>query len=151
MNEKEQEPSESHPLYLEAMAAINQAIEGKGKERHGGAGYKEQPIFEIPNRLSKSIEDEKFGLAFLLGQALKKLGESPRILKKKGKEAAIHELHGVVVYTLTSIMYLKELEEPKAEPKTYSSGLYTDYTWLDSQGEIWPTVSATPDSNEEDK
>jgi len=110
-----------HPLVKEAEKVLAQAIRGKGQARHGGEDYLKQPILEIPRRLSQSWRagnesgEEAFevGLGFLLGQALKKLGEAPRILQSDegGMKAAVAEIHGAIVYSLTASLYLREMME----------------------------------------
>ena len=81
------------------MDAFAQASSGKGHERHGGGlDFTEQPLFTIMR---------EHGVGFATGQAAKKLGESHTILKLRGKDAAINELYGAIIYTAAAIMHLK--------------------------------------------
>lgn len=67
------------------QAAILQASEGKGKERHADdQPFDEQPIMWI----------EKYFKSYQLGQAVKKMHESQRMTP----DAAIRELYGAMVY-----------------------------------------------------
>ena len=75
--------------------SFNQAIKGKGKERHGdGKAFVEQPIFWIEREFK----------SFQLGQAVKKAHESQSLPLKE----AVAELQGAIVYIACHIMSLKE-------------------------------------------
>lgn len=81
------------------MEAYSQASSGKGDERHGrGMDFTEQPLFTIMR---------EHGVGFATGQAVKKLGEAHTLLGLRGKEAAINELYGAIVYTAAAIMQLR--------------------------------------------
>lgn len=86
-----------HPLYPVLMAAISQAMYGKGK-RHGGDSipFKDQPIFHYANL---------HGRGFLTGQAAKKLEEAASI--KQGSEF-INEMLGAIVYAGAAILLEQE-------------------------------------------
>lgn len=72
--------------------AYDQAINGKGKERHGnGKPFEEQPWRDI---CSLTSED------FMLGQAMKKLNESRRL----PHEAAVKEQLGAIVFTAMCVI-----------------------------------------------
>jgi hypothetical protein len=78
--------------------AYEQATEGKGKERHAnGEAWEKQPM----NR----IADEE-GIAFLAGQAKKKIGEAKRL----PRGMAINELRGAINYLCGAIYYLETHE-----------------------------------------
>lgn len=83
--------------------AYDQAASGKGKERHAnGKPFDRQPIMEIARMT---------GLAYHTGQAMKKIQEAHKLLKIKGKEAAIRELLGVEVYVAAAIKLIEEMED----------------------------------------
>ena len=91
------------PLYKTLQEAAFQASRGKGNERHaGGKAFIDQPIFTIAR---------EHGLAFLTGQAAKKLGEAHTLLSIFGEERAIAELYGAIVYTAAAVLLLKEQSE----------------------------------------
>jgi hypothetical protein len=83
----------THPLYPVFMAAINQAMHGKGK-RHGGSEtpFLEQPIFHYA---------KMHGRGFLTGQAAKKLEEAA---STRTGEAFETEVLGALVYAAASIL-----------------------------------------------
>ena len=84
--------------------ALQQATSGKGKERHAGnKPFDKQPIMEIARMT---------GLAYQTGQAMKKIQESHTLLEIKGKEAAINELRGAIIYLAAAI---KTIEEKNGE------------------------------------
>ena len=66
--------------------AVNQAAEGKGKDRHAtGESFEAQPICNISREV---------GVGFALGQAIKKTKESARLKP----DAAVFELLGAINY-----------------------------------------------------
>jgi hypothetical protein len=76
------------------LVAHNQAVSGKGKERHANDNdFENQPIMWI---------EEEFK-SFQLGQAVKKIHESQRL----DNDHAIHELLGAINYIAAHIIYLK--------------------------------------------
>lgn len=80
--------------------ALQQATSGKGKERHAGnKPFDKQPIMEIARMT---------GLAYQTGQAMKKIQESHTLLEIKGKEAAINELRGAIIYLAAAIKTIEE-------------------------------------------
>jgi hypothetical protein len=84
--------------------AYNQSASGKGKERHSnGEAFEEQQICEIARRLK-----EGGIIAGPLYQAVKKCYEACRLLMTKGKEAAIIELRGAIVYISAAILLIEE-------------------------------------------
>jgi hypothetical protein len=87
-------------------SAIEQASEGKGRERHASEGeaYEDQIICEVARRV---------GLGYPLGQAVKKIYESQRI----GGERGVAELLGALNYVAAAIIVMREGMEtaPKAE------------------------------------
>lgn len=80
--------------------ALEQAQNGKGKERHSSRGrtFEEQPIVAICDLLGSNQGD--------LFQAIKKAQESVRL--KPG--AAIHELLGAINYLAAAVIQLKHEE-----------------------------------------
>ena len=94
------------PLFETLCDACYQASHGKGNERHaGGKPFLDQPIFTIAR---------EHGLAFLTGQAAKKLGEAHTILSVFGENRAIAELFGAIVYTAAAVILLREQERNSA-------------------------------------
>jgi len=84
----------NHPLFAVLLAAITQAMYGKG-QRHGGAST---PFLEQPWRHYADLH----GRGFLTGQAAKKLEEAA---STKNGEAFIQELRGAIVYCGMAILY----------------------------------------------
>lgn len=86
-----------HPMYPVVMAAIQQAMFGKGK-RHGGASvpWLEQPIFHYA---------KMHGRGFLTGQAAKKLEEAA---STRTGEAFETEVLGAIVYACAAIIHERE-------------------------------------------
>lgn len=80
--------------------ALDQASNGKGKERHAEEGepFEKQQICEITRRV---------GHGFPLGQAVKKIQESPRL---KG-EHLVNELLGAINYIAASIIVEMDKED----------------------------------------
>ena len=90
------------PLYKKLREvfsmALEQASNGKGKERHAsGESFEDQQICQIP-RWQGSID-------FDTGQAIKKCLEVNRL---STKEAKIKELLGAINYIAAAIIILKE-------------------------------------------
>ena len=87
-------------------SAIEQASEGKGRERHASEGeaYEKQIICEVARRV---------GLGYPLGQAVKKVYESQRL----GGERGVAELLGALNYVAAAVIVMREGVEPapKAE------------------------------------
>ena len=77
--------------------ALLQASEGKGRDRHAQEGepFDRQPILEVTRRL---------GLGYPLGQAVKKIYESQRLVP----EAAVRELLGSIVYCAAAVIRIRE-------------------------------------------
>ena len=95
-------------LLYTLIDAYEQAAKGKGKARHAknGAAFKDQPIFTIAR---------EHGLAFLTGQAAKKLSEVYAFLDDESDdtryERAYNELAGAIVYTAAAMMQLADMEQ----------------------------------------
>ena len=90
------------PLFGVLMDALKQASGGKGKERHAnGLPFLDQPIMTIA---------DGHGMGFLTGQATKKLQESHKLLELRGKDAAVAEMLGAIVYTAAAILHLQSQE-----------------------------------------
>lgn len=106
------------PLWQALQAAHNQAMEGKGKERHGGdMPFTEQPIMAIQRMLEGSPIDGH------LFQVMKKAQEAGRMAKRGDGEAAIRELYGVIVYAAAAVMRLEEREEREVRYMHRASGI----------------------------
>jgi hypothetical protein len=86
-----------HPLYPVFLAAIEQAMHGKG-ERHGGASipFKEQPLFHYI---------KMHGRGFATGQAAKKAEEAA---STRQGQAFIDECLGAMVYLGAAILAEQE-------------------------------------------
>jgi len=86
-------PAHDHPLYPVLMAAIDQAMNGKG-DRHGGAvtPFMDQPWAHYA---------KMHGRGFLTGQAAKKLEEAA---SKREGEAFKQEMLGAIVYAAMAIL-----------------------------------------------
>lgn len=91
---------ETHPLYPVFLAAITQAMFGKG-ERHGGAFT---PFLEQPwNHYAKM-----HGRGFLTGQAAKKLEEAASTRVGQAFET---EVLGAIVYCGMAILQERDRDE----------------------------------------
>lgn len=88
------EAARQHPLYAVFMAAIHQAMYGKG-ERHGGATvpFADQPIFHYA---------KLHGRGFLTGQAAKKLEEAA---STREGESFVQEVLGALVYAGAAVLH----------------------------------------------
>lgn len=84
------------------LMAFSQAAKGKGAERHArvGESFKDQPICTITRQL---------GIAFPLGQAVKKIYETGHLFNEQDK---IAELLGAINYLAAAVIVLRE---PPAE------------------------------------
>jgi len=89
----------THPLYPVFVAAINQAMYGKG-ERHGGA---KTPFFDQPWAHYAKLH----GRGFLTGQAAKKLEEAA---STKTGEAFEQEMLGAMVYIGMAVLNHKGVQ-----------------------------------------
>jgi hypothetical protein len=89
-----------HPLYPIFMAAIHQAIYGKG-ERHGGGKtpFMEQSWLHLAN---------KHGNGFLTGQSCKKIEEAA---ETRTGEAFDTEILGAINYAGMSIIHRRMIED----------------------------------------
>lgn len=93
-------------LLIALMDAFRQAEQGKGKDRHAknGAAFEDQPIFTIAR---------EHGLAFLTGQAAKKLSEIYTFLSDEDDDGrflkAYNELAGAVVYTAAAMIHVSRM------------------------------------------
>lgn len=94
VNDLGAEGPEGHPLYEVFMAAIHQAMHGKG-ERHGGA---RTPFLEQPWRHYAELH----GRGFLTGQAAKKLEEAASTREGLAFET---EIFGAMVYLGMAILH----------------------------------------------
>ena len=84
------------------IKALEQAQNGKGKERHAKENepFAKQIICEVTRRLEKSP------VAFPLGQAVKKIYETVNL----DEDRSIHELYGAINYIAAAIIVLEELK-----------------------------------------
>ena len=81
--------------------AVDQAANGKGKERHAnGEPFDQQKICKI----SRAV-----GVGFALGQALKKAEESVRL----DKDAGLREILGAINYLAAAYIVLNEVGNPE--------------------------------------
>lgn len=96
------EDKTSKLLYAVYGSAIEQAVSGKGKDRHNrqSRDFMAQPIMTITRDV---------GLGFPIGQCCKKATESIGLLESFGPDAAIHELLGAMNYLAAAVIYLGEL------------------------------------------
>ena len=94
------ESYEDHPLFPVLIAAIQQAMYGKG-ERHGGA---RTPFMEQPWRHYSQMH----GRGFLTGQAAKKLEEAASTREGKAFE---QEVLGAIVYCGMALIYEREKQQ----------------------------------------
>lgn len=78
------------------QAAFNQAAYGKGAERHANSKpFVEQPILKLC---------QMYGAGFAFGQAGKKMEEAQRM----GKDAAVRELLGAIVYIAAAAIHIEQ-------------------------------------------
>lgn len=87
-------------LFDVLIDALDQAAEGKGKERHvsGDEPFEQQPICEITRRT---------GLGFPTGQAVKKIYEALRM----PPDRAVAELLGAINYIAAAVIVRRENAE----------------------------------------
>lgn len=93
---------DSHPLFPVLVAAIQQAMFGKG-ERHGGAST---PFLDQP----WSHYARMHGRGFLTGQAAKKLEEAA---SKRAGDAFEQEVLGAIVYAACAILHERSQSHAK--------------------------------------
>ena len=91
-------------------AALDQACNGKGAERHSdGQGFEDQPIMWIEREFK----------SFQLGQAVKKIHESQRL----GPDAAVRELLGAINYLAAKVVMVESESAPAADTLFPEAGL----------------------------
>ena len=97
-------PSEYISLGLVMQSALDQASKGKGKERHASEGeaYEDQIICEVARRV---------GLGYPLGQAVKKIYESQRLIPQLG----VQELLGAMNYLAAAVIVMQERMEEEGQ------------------------------------
>lgn len=97
---KRSDSLKDHPLHDQLMAAIEQAMYGKG-ERHGGAAedFMTQPWHHYA---------KMHGRGFLTGQAAKKLEEASSL---RSGEDFRREMLGAIVYAGMALIYEEETYE----------------------------------------
>jgi hypothetical protein len=84
------------PYRHQLVRAYKMVAEGKGQQRHGaGRAWNDQPIMTI----SRTV-----GSGFALGQAMKKIEESTRMMD----EPAIQELLGSIGYICAAVQTIEE-------------------------------------------
>ena len=89
------------PLLDTLCRALQQAQDGKGKERHAnGKPFLEQPIMVIGNLV---------GLGFHTGQAVKKTVEAHGMLNRGQHEAAHRELLGAINFLAAAAIRIEQL------------------------------------------
>ena len=94
--------SEDYDPLASALAdALEQASEGKGKERHAnGRPFDRQPIMEIGRMV---------GLGYPTGQAQKKIQEAVGMAGRCERDAAERELLGAIVYCAAAVLLVREM------------------------------------------
>lgn len=91
-----------HDLAAILIAALQQAQNGKGSERHAnGQAFKDQPILTIARQ---------HGMGFPMGQAQKKIIEAAGMLKRGDRKAAEREMLGAINYLAAAVIRLHEME-----------------------------------------
>lgn len=94
-------------LYRVLMMAHDQAANGKGKERHAnGEKFEDQPIMSIA---------KSHGMGYQTGQAAKKLQEAHKLLKLRGKDAAIKEILGAINYAAAAVLFIEQMDEGESK------------------------------------
>ena len=87
--------------------ALNQAQHGKGKERHAaGESFDKQEICQNTRAV---------GFGYPLGQARKKAREAKRLLRDRGKDAAIAECLGAINYLAAAVIVMEEQEQAETD------------------------------------
>lgn len=87
------------PLRRVLDRALDQASEGKGRDRHAnGRPFDRQPIMEIGRMV---------GPGFSLGQAIKKAQEASGMLARGERDAAVAELLGAINYLAASVLLIE--------------------------------------------
>lgn len=116
MNDRDYRNAQEHPLYKPLMAAIHQAMFGKG-ERHGGATvpFLEQPIFHYA---------KMHGRGFLTGQAAKKAEEAA---STRHGEAFVNEILGAIVYLGAAVIREQQLAHQRGDDRIVLKGF--TYQW----------------------
>jgi len=85
--------------------ALEQAANGKGKERHAtDRPFDHQPIMKITREV---------GTGFPLGQAAKKITESAGMLRRRELDSARAEILGAIVYLCAAHILLEETQNDK--------------------------------------
>lgn len=80
-------------------AALAQAAEGKGAERHGnGKPFDAQPMARIT---------EMVGIGFVLGQCIKKCAEAKGMVDRGELAAAERELLGAINYAAGAVLAIR--------------------------------------------
>ena len=93
-------------LHRVLVRALDQAQQGKGKERHAdGKPFAEQPMQQLITL---------YGQGFALGQAGKKMQESQRM----ERNAAVRELLGAIVYIAGGIIALESRQDSRPDDKS---------------------------------
>lgn len=88
------------PLASVLQEALNQAQDGKGKERHANdKPFLKQPIMEIGRMV---------GVGYQTGQAMKKAQEAGGMLSRGEPDRAVAELLGAINYLAAAIMLIRE-------------------------------------------
>lgn len=117
---KDKAAIEAHPLYPVFMAAIEQAMYGKG-ERHGG---NVTPFLDQPWKHYADMH----GRGFLTGQAAKKLEEAA---STRNGDAFKMEVLGAIVYCGMSVIHEQGESNPESD-------------WIEWGGGECPVPAGTP-------
>ena len=90
-------------LFRILCQALDQAQQGKGKERHAvNEQFEQQEI---------CLNTRAVGYGYPLGQARKKVRESLRLLENQGVDAAQDELLGAINYIAAAYLVMGELKD----------------------------------------
>jgi hypothetical protein len=118
-------------LWQVLLAAHQQAMNGKGKDRHGGGlPFEQQPIMAIARMLDGSIDGHLY-------QIMKKAQEAGRMAKRGDQDAAVRELHGAIVYAAAAVMVLEAPTKASLSPSIAEEAMCLDrHLWALSQSEI---------------
>ena len=107
--------------------ALNQAQNGKGKERHAcGEPFEQQEICQNTRAV---------GFGYPLGQARKKAREAKRLLETIGKDAAIAECLGAINYLAAAVIVMEEQSVNETDFVKNDAGQEADHTYTDEEPE----------------
>lgn len=95
-------------------AALMQAANGKGSQRHGnGRAFADQPMAEITRA---------HGLGFPLGQAAKKGREAAGMVQRGEFDAARRELLGAINYVAGAVLAINAMQQARSATERTAEG-----------------------------